>query len=458
MIKLREIRLLRFAYAGFIGARIVLGYRLLDFRGRRMAADALEARLKERHARSAQRIYNCVLRLQGLMIKIGQTIGSRPDLFPEEYSRILSRLQDRVPPRPWKQMRPHIERELGAPLHDVFAEFNTEPIAAASLAQVYRARLRDGRDVAVKVIYPGMERLVQTDLRILRAIIWLESRFFHFPLEPVYRELATNIPNEVDMVHEGHNMRDMAAQLAGRSDVVIPGVIWEHTRKRVLTMEFIDGIKITDVARMEERGIDPGKIFPLLADVYFEQIYRHGFFQADPHPGNLLALPGNRLAILDFGLAKRFTPQFLDAFKITTNAMFKGDNKRMVEGMKAQGFRLKNEDDEASFQATADFFRAMSDPNVYRDREVMEGVNEAWIQALKRNPAVDMPGEMALPMRVFGLLFGLGAVLGGSVEIGPNVISDTVLKYSGEPSVNGLAPAPPHLGGATTVPARNNPV
>jgi predicted unusual protein kinase regulating ubiquinone biosynthesis (AarF/ABC1/UbiB family) len=433
--RLRELGVFRSLYAGVLGARTIAGYKLLARKQASLSTEEYDRRLREMHTRAADRIYGGVLYLQGLMIKIGQTMGSRPDLFPEEYVRVLSRLQDRVPPRPLKEMRSHIEKQLGHRIEDAFSEFDEEPIAAASLAQVYRARLKDGRDVAVKVIYPNMDRLVHTDLRLLRMIIWLESRFFHFPLQPVYRELSENIPREVDMVNEAANMRAIAADLAQRPDVVIPEVVDEFTTRRVLTMQYIDGVKITDLAGMRAAGIQPEKVFPLLTDVYFEQILRRGHFQADPHPGNLLALPGNRLAILDFGLSKRFTPGFREAFKATTRAMFDGDNKAMVEGMKAQGFRLRDDNDEAGFIATGDFFRAMSDPTTYRDRDVMEGVNEAWMQALKKNPAVEMPGEMALPMRVFGLLFGLGAAMGDTVELGPRVIQETLMRYASEPEV-----------------------
>jgi aarF domain-containing kinase len=432
-IKFREMSVFRCLYASIIGARIILGYKLLARQKACLSQEEYAEKLKERHSRAAEGVYRAVLSLQGLMIKIGQTIGSRPDLFPEEYIRVLSNLQDRVPPRPFKEIRPHMEKQLGRPVEEVFAEFDEEPVAAASLAQVYRARLKDGRDVAVKVIYPSMERLVRTDLRLLRMMIWMESRFFHFPLEPVYGELAENIPREVDMLNEARNMQEIASNLRHRPDVVIPEVIEEFTSRRVLTMEYIEGIKITDLDGMRAAGIDAERLFPLLTDVYFEQILRTGHFQADPHPGNLLALPGNRLAILDFGLAKKFTPEFREAFKKTTRAMFDGDTKGMVDGMKAQGFKLKDDDDEAGFLATGEFFRAMSDPSTYKDREVMEAVNEAWIQALKKNPAVQMPGEMALPMRVFGLLFGLGATIGDTVELGPRVIQDTLMRYAAEP-------------------------
>jgi ubiquinone biosynthesis protein len=430
---LRENRVFRFTYAASTAARILSGYKLLSMRKKGMSPEEYDERLRDHHRRSAQRIYRGVLRLQGLMIKIGQTIGSRPDVFPEEYATVLSLLQDKVPPHPWKEMKPHIERELRASIDSVFAEFDRKPVAAASLAQVYKAKLKDGRDVAVKVVYPNSPRLVRTDLRILRGLIWLESRFSNYPLEPVYNELAANVPLEVDMLHEAEAMAAIASTLAHRDDIVIPGIIPEHTTKRILTMEYIDGIKISNLDGLRAAGIDTQVLFPLLVEVYMEQIMRHGHFHADPHPGNLFGLPGNRLGLLDFGLTKKITDDFREAFKLTTRSMFTGDNEGLVRGLKAQGMKLKNEADDASFIASGEFFRAMSDPETYKDKEIVQAVNEAWAEAFKKNPLVDMPGDMTLAMRVFFLLFGLGATVGSNLDLQENNIPQIALKYAQEP-------------------------
>jgi len=448
---LRENRVFRFTHAATTAARILSGYKLLAMRKKGMSPEEYDRRLRDHHRRSAQRIYRAVLRLQGLMIKIGQTIGSRPDVFPEEYASVLSLLQDKVPPHPWNEMKPHIERELGGPIASVFAEFDRKPVAAASLAQVYKAKLKDGRQVAVKVVYPNSPRLVRTDLRILRGMIWLESRFSNYPLEPVYQELAANVPLEVDMLHEAEAMKAIASTLAYRDDVVIPGIVEEHTSKRILTMEYIDGIKITNLDGLRAAGIDTEVLFPLLVEVYMEQIMRHGHFHADPHPGNLLGLPGNRLGLLDFGLTKKITDDFREAFKLTTRSMFTGDNEGLVRGLKAQGMRLKNEADDASFVASGEFFRAMSDPETYKDKEIVQAVNEAWGEAFKKNPLVDMPGDMTLAMRVFFLLFGLGATVGSNLDLQENNIPQIALKYAQEPEtvVNPPAVLQPAKVGAT---------
>jgi len=422
---LRDIGVVRLGYAGGMAARILLDYKALEMGQRRMSEDEYNRRLRRHHRQSARRIYRGTLRLQGLMIKIGQTLGSRPDLVPQEYVQILSRLQDSVPPRPFRRMRPHIEAQLGIPIEEAFAEFDTTPVAAASLAQVYRARLHDGRKVAVKVVYPNIKRLVRTDLWILKAILWLEARFYSFPLEPVYRELAANIPKEVDMHHEAQNLEAIAAQLAHRPDVIIPSVVHEWTRHRLLTMEYIDGIKITDFEAIKAAGLDIHALLRTVGEVYMESMLRFGYFHADPHPGNLFALPGNKLALLDFGLVKQFTPGFHEAFVGLARAIY-GDNPQdIVDGFKASGFVYKKEQDSEAALAMREAFRAFSSPETYRDRRLIDAVNDRLTAIEKKNPMVDMPGEIALAIRVMTLFLALAFTAGANVDFG-----ELVLKYA----------------------------
>jgi len=436
--RLREMPLARFAYAGALVAGILAGYKLLSLRRHYLAPGEYQERLNAYHARSAKQIYDAVLRLQGLMIKIGQTIGSRPDTFPAEYVRVLSRLQDQVPPRTWQSIRPHVERQLGAPVEKLFAEFDPEPIAAASLAQVYRARLKDGRPVAVKVVYPNIERLVDTDLKLLKGAIWLESRFvYSFPLEPAFQELAANIPFEVDMLHEAENMERIASLLSDHPDIVIPAVVWEHTTERVLTMDYINGIKVTELDRVGEAGIDVRKLSRLVVETYVELMLKHGHFHADPHPGNLFALPGDRLAMVDFGLTKRLSPRFLSAFKSMIVAIFTRDDEGVVRAMEEAGFRLKEGGGEG-FRATAQFFRSMTDPATYRNRDLVDAANSDWLEGLKPNPMVDMPGEIILVMRVFGLILGLGFATGLEVDV-----ARIVLHYAKAPATAAALSAAP---------------
>lgn len=428
--RLREQPLYRLAAAASVAGGIVAGYRLIALRHRYgLGVPDREAAIHRLHERGAQRVFNGAVRLQGLMIKFGQTIGSNPAAVPMEYISVLSRLQDAVPPRPWREIAPALRREFGRPLTELFSEFDRTPVGAASLAQVYRARLHDGRPVAVKVLYPGIHRLVRSDLRVLKFLLWLDSRFGGYPLEPVYQELATNVPLEVDLLHEARAMEAMSQQFRADPRIVIPAVVWELSTPRLLVMDWIDGVKVTDVAGMRRAAIDAQQMADLLTDCYCRQVLVHGFFHADPHPGNLFALPGNRLAIVDFGLTKRLAPDFTRSLAALTRAMFTADEPRMIEAFTALGFSASRADDTDVLLATGAFFRGITDPSVYRaGADTMQTANEQWSRAIKANPFIAIPGEMTLVSRVFSLLTGVGVGMGAE----PRVLA-YVLKYTVAP-------------------------
>lgn len=424
---LRENPLVRSAAAAAIAGRVLGGYPLIRLRHRlHLGVGDRAAAIQQQHARGAEQVYTGVVRLQGLMIKIGQTIGSYPALFPAAYIEILSRLQDAVPPHSWDVMRPVLERALGQPLCAVFAAFDPEPVAAASLAQVYRARLHDGREVAVKVLYPGIARLVRTDLRLLRLLLWLHGRFLGYSLQPIYEELARNVPLEIDLVHEAQAMEALAAQQAGEPRIVIPRVVWEHTSRRVLVMEWIAGIKVTEVARLRAAGIDVQAVADLLTDCYCRQLLVDGFFHADPHPGNLFALPGNRLAIVDFGLTKRLSPAFRQGLALVSRATYTGDQAAIVAGYQALGFAVRHGDGRDVFVATAETLRALTDPSMYvAGPEAMLALNRRWEQAVRANPFIAMPGDLTLVSRVLFLLTGVGVGMGAVPHV-----AEAVLHYT----------------------------
>lgn len=426
-IRMLDLSAVRLAYAAGLAIRILLGYRLITVRHRLgLGVPDRAAALRAYHERSARRIFAGAVRLGGLMIKIGQTLGSNPVTIPLEYIAVLSRLQDAVPPRAWSEMRPAIEDALGAPVEAVFAEFEREPVAAASLAQVYRARLRDGRPVAVKVLYPGIERLVRSDLRVLRFVLWLDSWLGGYPLGPIYEELARNIPLEVDLVHEAHAMEALAAQFHDDPRIVIPGVVWEHTGRRLLVMEWVGGIKVTNVQAIRAAGGDVQRIADLLLDCYGRQMLVSGFFHADPHPGNIFVLPGDRIALVDFGLTKQLTAAFRGSLAKLLRAMTTADVPSMLEAFAELGFAVKRGDDQAVFLATGAFFRRITDPRTYgRSPEAMASLHVQWARAVKANPFIAIPGDITLVSRVFSLLTGVGAALGAEPRV-----AETVLRYT----------------------------
>lgn len=234
-------------------------------------------------------------RLGGVLIKLGQYLSTRVDILPVEVTRELSGLQDEVPEESFYDIRRAVESELGGPVQDVFSSFMEKPLGAASFAQVHEAQLRDGRPVVVKVLRPGIEDLVEVDLRALHnVLVWLSlwsAVRKRVDLKWVEEEFAMTTRRELDLCQEGAFAERFAANFEGRADVHIPEIHWGYTSRRVLTEENVAYIKITDFERLKENGIDPRDVAKKLYRIYMQQIFVHNFVHADPHPGNLFVRP-----------------------------------------------------------------------------------------------------------------------------------------------------------------------
>ncbi|MCA9824612.1 MAG: ABC1 kinase family protein [Dehalococcoidia bacterium] len=386
-----------------------------------------DRRYAEAHRLNAERIYSLAVRMEGLLIKTCQFISSRADVAPPEYVHLLGRLQDRVPSRPYREVAAQIERELGARPEVLFAEFDRKPVAAASLAQVHRAVTHDGDVVAVKVQYQGIERVVATDLRNLSILVRLLARIEpNFDFRILMDEIRRYAPQELDFVREGHSAERVAASLAHRRDVRVPGIYWDLTARRVLTMEYIEAPKISDIDRMLETGIDPNQVALIMMEAYCEQILVHGFFHADPHPGNLLVLPGPVVVFLDFGLSKELPDEFRLNYARLTRAIMTADEEKMIDAFRALGFRTKSESSESLVALGRSFFEAGGpEERPYVDRDVMPEVNERMAVILKQNPVTQIPADILLIFRVLGLMSGLQKRLDSRVNM-----VDTILPYA----------------------------
>ncbi len=239
-------------------------------------------------------------------IKLGQVLSTRPDLVPPDYVAELTRLQDAVPPDPWAPVKAQIEGELGAPTDELFAAIDREPIAAASLAQVHTAVLPDGTDVVVKVQRPGIEERIEVDLEILQDVAQLlESRISLaklYDLPEIARGFAATLRMELDFYREGHNADRFRENFAEERYLYVPEIHWEFTTRRVLVMERIRGIKISNVEALERAGYDRHRIAVHAARMIVKEVLEDGFFHADPHPGNFVVMPGEVIGAMDFGM------------------------------------------------------------------------------------------------------------------------------------------------------------
>jgi predicted unusual protein kinase regulating ubiquinone biosynthesis (AarF/ABC1/UbiB family) len=303
-------------YAGF--DQLVRALRYVIFRG----ADG-SARKQARLEIQAAWLRKSLIDLGPTFIKIGQALGTRADLLPLEYVKELATLQDQVPAFSTAEAFARIESELGRPLHECYPEIDSEPVAAASLGQVYRARLATGEEVAVKVQRPDLEATISFDIAILFRLVKLTNRFFpraneNADWEGMLREFHVTIFEEMDYVKEGRNADRFRYNFRTWRAIRVPKVYWSHTSTRVLTLEFIRGTKVIDIEGLRANGISAVKVNRLLIRTYLKQLLEDGFFHADPHPGNLLVMDSGHLAFFDFGMVGRITPQLqaqmIDAF------------------------------------------------------------------------------------------------------------------------------------------------
>ncbi|MBW2630393.1 MAG: AarF/ABC1/UbiB kinase family protein [Deltaproteobacteria bacterium] len=257
----------------------------------------------------SERLRMALEELGPTFVKMGQILSSRPDLIPVEFIEELSKLQDSVPPFPFSQVREIIEAELTSPIDGIFQRFEETPLAAASIGQVHRAQLKDGEDVIVKVQRPGIRTTIEVDLEILLHLAILIERHIeeweiHRPTR-IVEEFARSLEKEIDYTIEASNAERFARQFIGNSSVYVPRIFMETTTKQVLTMEFINGIKASEIDKLDNDGLDRNIIASRGADLILEQVFKHGFFHADPHPGNVFIMPDNVICYLDFGMMGR---------------------------------------------------------------------------------------------------------------------------------------------------------
>lgn len=263
-----------------------------------------------------------LIELGPTFIKIGQSMGTRADLLPLPFVKELGKLVDQVPPFPNDVAFARIEHELGRKINEVYAEFELEPVAAASLGQVYRARLHTGEEVAVKVQRPNLEATIKGDIVILKKVAKFAERFPQLNENAdwagMLREFDVTIHEEMDYSAEGLNAERFRDSFKNWGNIHVPKIYWNATTSKVLTMEFIHGTKVTDLEEQRRQNISSEKVNRLLIKTYLKQLLEDGFFHADPHPGNLLVMPDGRLAFFDFGMVGRITPQLqakmIDAF------------------------------------------------------------------------------------------------------------------------------------------------
>ena len=300
------------------------------------------------HRRRAQKLVNTTIGLGPTFIKIGQSLSTRVDFFPPIYTEALSQLQDRVPAFSVDEAIVIIETELGGSIDTLFAEFDRIPIAAASLGQVHRAKLSTGAAVVIKVQRPGLQRLFELDFHVIEKLLWWVDRLLprkrSIELRAIYQEFFALLFQEIDYTKEGQNADRFRTNFKANKLVVAPDIYWEYTTGKVLTMSYLPGIKIDDRATLEACGFNPKKINQLGICCYLKQLLVDGFFQADPHPGNMAIMADGRLVVYDFGMMAELKHISTDLMIDTFWAVMKKDGVAVTDNLIDMGLIERVED------------------------------------------------------------------------------------------------------------------
>lgn len=301
-----------------------------------------ELKYKAVYRKQARYFTETATELGGLLIKLGQFFSSRVDVLPEEYTSELSKLQDAVKPVATEEIIQRIEQEYSCSINELFQNFSRLPVASASLGQVHTAETKEYKKVAVKILRPGIEEIIQIDFDALLFVVKFAKRYPKInaavDLEQIYEEFVETALDELDYLKEGRNADAFRANFAADERFYVPQIYWEYTTQRVLTMEFIEGYKVNDYEALERAGLDRVVLADTLIAAFVQQLLHDSFFHADPHPGNLLVKQDGTLVFLDFGMMGRIEKNMREELVALVMAIFKKDADEMVAVFEHLGF------------------------------------------------------------------------------------------------------------------------
>ena len=394
---------------------ILASYGLVWVFSRWSSPDARSRRFDAAHRKNARRLAGGFVELRGVFIKTGQVLSVMGTFLPAAYGEALAELQDRVPARPFAEIEGRLAEAFGADALARFGSFERSAIAAASLAQVHLATTRDGRPLAVKVLYPEIERLIRIDLGVLRSLLPVVKLLLPVSrVERILDQLAAMLARETDYVHERQNIARMQRIFAGREDVVVPDVEDDLTRAGVLSMSFESGVKINDREALAGIGVEPEVVARLLVGCYFTMLFQHRVFHADPHPGNFLVRPGPKLVILDYGAVEEVTENLQQGMKrVVLGVMTKNDDE-ILAGLERMGFVAPGGDRALLAQVGREYLSVLGSVKIQDfsklDREQMEklsGFDQMRGKLRQVMKSVEYPEGYFYVERTLALLFGL---------------------------------------------------
>lgn len=346
-------------------------------------------------------------------IKLAQALSNRPDILPEPLMIEFQKLQSGVPPFPIETVHEIIQRETGKTVDELFSSFREKPIGSASIGQVHLATLRDnGKKVVIKVQRPKVRGKVATDLSIVKEIVKrseasLESQGM-FNAMDIVEAFERNLQNELDYTTEARFMEQFGNYYKKFKNFSVPSVYKSYSTSKILIMEFIEGCEITDVEKLTEWGISPEKIAEQGMDIYLTQIFEHGYFHADPHPGNILVRPDGKICLIDFGMVGKLSKRDRLAFSGVLIGMAQEDPKKMARSFKRLALDSDIEDDRAFEADLGDLIDDFSSLDV-SEVQLTEVTNR--LQAIIRDYKLRMPGGIFIILRALTILEGIGKTI-----------------------------------------------
>ncbi|CAI0383428.1 unnamed protein product [Linum tenue] len=373
-----------------------------------------EDQQKLRRKNTAAWLREKVLQLGPTFIKLGQLSSTRSDLFPREFVDELAKLQDRVPAFPPKKARNFVERELGAPIDVLFKEFEDRPIAAASLGQVHRAILHNGEKVVIKVQRPGLKRLFDIDLNNMKIVAeYLQrSESFGGPTKDwvgIYEECAKILYQEIDYINEGKNADRFRRDFRNVKWVRVPMVFWDYTAMKVLTLEYVPGVKINELDQLDSRGFSRSQISSRAIEAYLIQILRTGFFHADPHPGNLAVDTDQALIYYDFGMMGEIKPFTRERLLELFYAVYEKDARKVMQCLIDLG-ALQPTGDLSSVRRSVQFFLDNLLGQTPDQQQTLSAIGEDLFSIAQDQP-FRFPSTFTFVIRAFSTLEGIGYIL-----------------------------------------------
>jgi predicted unusual protein kinase regulating ubiquinone biosynthesis (AarF/ABC1/UbiB family) len=420
----------RFVRAYSTTFQVIASYLWLFFWARLFGEQYKRDRLPAVHRRNAKRVFNTILELQGLFIKVGQLLSIMANFLPDVFRQELEGLQDQVPPRPFSEIEARIKSELGKAPDEIFADFDTKPIASASLGQVHVARTKDGTKVAVKVQHKDIDEMVRLDLTTIRRIMMIVQWFVPVQgLDAYYHQIKGLLYEELDFQREADNIERIAKNFAQNPQMVFPTPIRDLSTKRVITTTFVEGKKIVDISAIDAMGVDKKDVARRLVRAYCQMIFVDGIYHADPHPGNVLVRSDGALILLDFGAVAELSPSMRDGIPEFLEGVLRRNTDTIIKALRKMGFLSRTNNEQVSEKIIEYFHRRFQEEvkiesfnlkdvkiDPQKGLENLLDLRKMNIGLKELSGAFHIPKDWVLLERTILLLYGCCSILDPELE------------------------------------------